>query len=346
MYGKIFKEIFDSSLLDTGWETVYVFMSMIVLADPGGDVDLTVSGLARRIAMPVEHVERAINVLAAPDPLSRSAVEDGRRIVPIGQHRGFRIVNYRDYRFAADREAIQRRWREEKRRERTAGMSKTNPGSVHDDGPVVLECPRSGRQVRGEKNRERDKDYNGQTGDAEGPEWWRSEAEAAKVFDARVWSLVRRRERKKAAFRSFRAEVARHGPKVVDQIEKALRNYAALVADREDRYVAQGGTLLNNWRDYEATPIASPGRKIGPDGLTLSAPDDRKPGPDDPPDDIDARRRWVYLRLRDRVAALGPAGGADWLERFNEAVREWISGSPETRLAKWAKMESEFGKEA
>ncbi len=61
---------------------------------------MTVEAVARRTNVPLEVVSAGIAALLQPDPASRSQEEDGRRIVPLDDHRnwGWIIVNYERYR--------------------------------------------------------------------------------------------------------------------------------------------------------------------------------------------------------------------------------------------------------
>jgi len=120
MYGKIFETIFDSSIMEEDIETRYVWHCMIVLADVDGNVDMTEEALARRINVAVSTVSTAVHRLTQPDPRSRSAAEDGRRLVLLDEHRswGWHLVNrerYRDIRSPLDRRDY---FREQKRRKR------------------------------------------------------------------------------------------------------------------------------------------------------------------------------------------------------------------------------------
>lgn len=120
MYGKIFDTIFDSSIMEEDIEVRYVWHCMIVLADVDGNVDMTEQALARRINVHVSTVSTAVHRLSQPDPRSRSSAEQGRRLVPIDEHRswGWHLVNrerYKDIRSPLDRRDY---FREQKRRKR------------------------------------------------------------------------------------------------------------------------------------------------------------------------------------------------------------------------------------
>lgn len=110
MYGKVFSSMYDGTLATKGpWQALVTFQQMIVLADKDGVVDMTAHAISRRTSIPLEIIEAGIAELALPDPESRSAVEDGRRIVLLEGHRtwGWQIVNYAKY--SALRSAEERR---------------------------------------------------------------------------------------------------------------------------------------------------------------------------------------------------------------------------------------------
>jgi hypothetical protein len=97
LYARVFTQILDSSLAED-WQARHVFEDMLKLADDGV-LDMTRQAFVRRTNVPLEIVERVIAVLESPDPASRDAAEDGRRIVRLDDHRdwGWRIVNAEKY---------------------------------------------------------------------------------------------------------------------------------------------------------------------------------------------------------------------------------------------------------
>lgn len=119
MYAKIFSQIFDSSIAEN-WQVRHVFQDMLILANRHGEVDMTVEAIARRTNTPLEIIQFGINELSKPDPISRTPNEDGRRILPLDEHRqwGWKIVNFAHYRGLKDEEMrreqlaqAQARWR-------------------------------------------------------------------------------------------------------------------------------------------------------------------------------------------------------------------------------------------
>jgi hypothetical protein len=110
MYGKVFSSMYDGTLATKGpWQALITFQQMIVLADRDGVVDMTASAISRRTSIPLDIIELGITELMQPDPESRTAAEDGRRIVLLEGHRtwGWQVVNYAKY--AALRSAEERR---------------------------------------------------------------------------------------------------------------------------------------------------------------------------------------------------------------------------------------------
>lgn len=76
-----------------------VFPAMLALADKDGCVDYSIEALAGMTGAPSELIREGIEQLTEPDPRSRNAAEDGRRLVPIeGQPFGWRVVTHSAYR--------------------------------------------------------------------------------------------------------------------------------------------------------------------------------------------------------------------------------------------------------
>jgi len=101
LYGKIFSQIYDGTLASNGpWQALVTFQQLIILADQDGVVDMTPEAISRRTSIPHEIIAEGLSALEQPDPDSRSAAEEGRRIVRLSPTRswGWRLVNYEHYR--------------------------------------------------------------------------------------------------------------------------------------------------------------------------------------------------------------------------------------------------------
>lgn len=137
MYGKIFEDLYCSTLMDYGGDTVYVFISMIVLSDENGVIKHTAESLSRLICKDVESVRQALQHLESQDPRSNLKAHGGRRIVPLyeineDETRGWLVVNKSRYRDKKDLEEIRAQTRERVRRfrERNADVTLSNGGNA------------------------------------------------------------------------------------------------------------------------------------------------------------------------------------------------------------------------
>lgn len=124
MYGKIFEEIFDSTIMQHGGDTVYVFIAMIVLSDYQGYLRVAPAALARRIDKPIDIVQTAIKILEQPDHHSNTPTHEGRRIIPLSEitngeeNRGWLIVNKEKFRELQDHDTVRVQTRERVKRHR------------------------------------------------------------------------------------------------------------------------------------------------------------------------------------------------------------------------------------
>ncbi len=118
MYSKLYRTIFDGSLYGQ-FEALTVFMAMLALADRHGEVDAAPAKIAGCLGCDIKFVHDGITSLRAPDPYSRTPIEEGRRIIPLvddeGNSRpfGWKIVNYEKYRSIRneeERRAYKRDW--------------------------------------------------------------------------------------------------------------------------------------------------------------------------------------------------------------------------------------------
>jgi len=97
MYVKIHDSIFGSSIMEEDIETRYIWLCLLTLADGEGFIDETIPALARRFNVSESIMAKAINTFMEPDPTSRTSDHDGRRIEPIRETFGWRIINYTKY---------------------------------------------------------------------------------------------------------------------------------------------------------------------------------------------------------------------------------------------------------
>lgn len=97
-YARIFVQILDSSIAED-FTTRHVFEDFLKLCDRNGIVDMTRHALSRRLNVPLDILNACITKLEAPDPSSRDPESEGRRLIPLDQHRdwGWQITNYEKY---------------------------------------------------------------------------------------------------------------------------------------------------------------------------------------------------------------------------------------------------------
>lgn len=143
MFSKLYSSMYDGTLGTRGpWQALVTFQQLLILSDRFGVVDMTHEAISRRTTIPLEVITEGIAALEKPDPDSRRADEDGRRIVRLADHRdwGWQITNFAHYnaiRSSAERNEYQREYMREYRRKQ-AGNS---PQSPPDDSPVLLLMP-------------------------------------------------------------------------------------------------------------------------------------------------------------------------------------------------------------
>lgn len=99
LYARVFLQILDSSIAED-FTVRHVFEDFLKLADSrSGCVDMTRQSLSRRLNVPIETLNAAIQVLESPDPHSRDKEFEGRRIERLDEHRdwGWQILNWAKY---------------------------------------------------------------------------------------------------------------------------------------------------------------------------------------------------------------------------------------------------------
>lgn len=116
-------KLVQSSLWETEPEARLVFIAMLAIADENGFVDAPagIPTLSRLLNLTPDYIERALAILEAPDPLSRSPEEGGRRL--IHQRTGWHVVTYREHRET-------RTLKNERDRLRIAAKRKQTPGAA------------------------------------------------------------------------------------------------------------------------------------------------------------------------------------------------------------------------
>lgn len=144
MYGKIFEQIYDGTLVEN-WKALITFQQMIILCDDCGILDMTPNAIANRTGIPNEIIKEGIERLEDDDPYSRTPDENGKRIIRLDNHRpwGWKIINHKKYKSMGNYEDKKRADRErmaEKRKEINVAM-------CSDVSQVVENCSIESDQV-------------------------------------------------------------------------------------------------------------------------------------------------------------------------------------------------------
>lgn len=108
-YTPVFDSVFHGTLCGQ-WPTLPVWLTILPLADKNGHIDMTYQAIAALTGWPLDLLKQAIGTLTEPDPDSRSAEEEGRRLVLLDQTNrqwGWRVVNHGQYREKARKQMQQ-----------------------------------------------------------------------------------------------------------------------------------------------------------------------------------------------------------------------------------------------
>jgi hypothetical protein len=119
-FAKVFSSILTSTIWGEDHATVRVWIAMLASCDADGMVEGSIPGFAHVARVTRAEMERALKVLSAPDPDSRTKEHEGRRIEKFDG--GWRILNYAKYREQAQaregsRAPYMREYRKRKREE-------------------------------------------------------------------------------------------------------------------------------------------------------------------------------------------------------------------------------------
>ncbi len=116
VYTKLFNTIIHSTVWREEMHVKVVWITMLAMADPEGDVWASIPGLADAARVSLDQCQDALARLSCPDPYSRTREHEGRRIVMIDG--GWRLLNYPKYRQMRDAEHRRAQVREAVRRHR------------------------------------------------------------------------------------------------------------------------------------------------------------------------------------------------------------------------------------
>jgi hypothetical protein len=133
-FTKLVSEIITSSIWSETDSVRIVWITILALKDADGFVAASYSGLANAARESVEDTRKAVAVLESPDPDSRSAEFDGRRIEKVDG--GWIVLNSEKYRDKQRTETRRAYMREFMARKRAMLAEKTNK-TLTDANPSV-----------------------------------------------------------------------------------------------------------------------------------------------------------------------------------------------------------------
>lgn len=128
MYGKAFASMFKGSMVGSGSDVfavwAYVISNMVPDGVVGAQVELNAKLLASAIGETEADMQKAIDFLCQPDPISRTPDEDGRRLVQLGPF-DYRVVNGAKYMAIRNEEERRERNRQRQAEHRAKLKEKT-----------------------------------------------------------------------------------------------------------------------------------------------------------------------------------------------------------------------------
>lgn len=122
----LWSSIVDSSVWGEDKDVKILWITMLAKKDKHGMVEMSLPGLARSAVLTLEECRRALDVLLAPDPHSRTSANDGRRVESV--EGGWFILNHLQYR-EITKKLIQREQQSQWMRDKRAGVSELVSGN-------------------------------------------------------------------------------------------------------------------------------------------------------------------------------------------------------------------------
>lgn len=129
-YTSVFDTVFQGTLCGR-WPTLPVWLTILPMADKNGHINMTYQAISAVTGWPIDLLKQAIAELMAPDPESRTAVCEGRRlelIDPQNRQWGWRVINHALYREKARLQAKAARENADRRSTPvSAGLRRSTP---------------------------------------------------------------------------------------------------------------------------------------------------------------------------------------------------------------------------
>jgi hypothetical protein len=142
-FAKLDGGIVDSTLWMQPHDVLRVWIAMLAKAGRTGFVRASVPSMAHLCMVPIERLEQILAILTSPDPYSRTAADEGRRLR--AEEGGWQIVNYLAYRNARDEDLRREQQREWDRANRPSGHARQSDAvRQQSDSPTESDTVRDG----------------------------------------------------------------------------------------------------------------------------------------------------------------------------------------------------------
>jgi len=146
MYGRLFKTMYDGSMVGKGFAAFAVMGFVIANQQPSADgefwVRLNTTNLSSVFGEPEKKIEEAIKFLCSPDPKSTTPAEEGRRLAQITNF-DYRVVNGAHYARIVNEEkrreqfrVAQTKYRAEAKLKRRKGPGSSESAYIKGDIPL------------------------------------------------------------------------------------------------------------------------------------------------------------------------------------------------------------------
>ena len=137
-YVKLFSDIVDSSIWNEDPITFKVWIALLALSDPSGQIRGSTPWLAKKARVSEKQCELALIKFTQPDPESRTKDYDGRRIEVLED--GWLVLNYLRFRdrLSNNEKALASRERVRKHRERYKALRNASGVTPHDSVSVYV----------------------------------------------------------------------------------------------------------------------------------------------------------------------------------------------------------------
>lgn len=284
-YTKLFRSIAASTIVSEPLATRWLWVTMLSQADKAGKVYASIPGLARIANITLVECEEGLRCFQSPDPYSRTAEHEGRRVEAIDG--GWRLLNHAKYdamRNEAERREKKREW-DRKNRPSGHARAKASESEQSDASPAQSdETRQSGPISHIPYLKEQEQKQN------------HVQPVAARSRFAEFWAAYPNKKGKQEAEKAW-------GKRKLDARCDDLTAHVALMLAQDDGwqrgYVPMGSTYINQarWEDVPQRPPDSaqrgPPQQVGKQMQGIMALEGLK---------RDARERMATGRDSDGVA--------------------------------------------